>query len=514
MTETIIERNRPSGAPPLLRLANVSKTFPGTQALRNVDLEIQAGEIHALVGANGSGKSTLIKVLAGYHSPDHGSVAELDGSPFVLGHPISDPEHRIRFVHQDLGLVNELNAMDNLAMTAGFATAAGRINWRAQRSRTRKMLATLGVDFDVTRPLAEASPVERTVVAIARALIGWEGGGGLLVLDEPTAVLPHAEVGRLLAIVQEVRRLGASVLYVSHRLDEIFQVADRVTVLRDGAKEGTYEVSGHTTQSLAELMVGSQVDANFKIDRPQSSGAARILEVRGLSGSVVSNFSCEVHEGEILGIAGLAGSGAEEVPYLLSGVRAGTNDGAEVRSRDDIWRPADELTRLTIPIVPADRAHQAVVAEFTVAENLSLSVLDKVSTRGTLSGPRERDLASAWIDKLNIKVQSSAEAITSLSGGNQQKVILARCLASGPDVLVLAEPTAGVDVGARQAIYTLVGDLAEHGLAVIVTSTDTTDLIAMCSRVMVLAHGTHVSTLLGADITEHNLLTSMEAETA
>lgn len=515
VTNATAEIDAAPGLVPVLRLSNVSKTFPGTRALRDVDLDIASGEVHALVGANGSGKSTLIKVLSGYHSGDEGATAEYDGVSFPLGHAISDSEHRIRFVHQDLGLVNELNAMDNLAMTSGFARAAGgRIDWKLQRTRTNEMLARLGVHLDVTRPLAEASPVERTIVAIARALIGWESGRGLLVLDEPTAVLPHTEVERLLEIVREVRRMGASVLYVSHRLDEIFQIADRVTVLRDGSKEGTYDVSSLDTQSLAELMVGTRVDANFKLVRPGNPDATPVIEVRGLSGDVVSDFSCVVHSGEIVGIAGLAGSGAEEVPYLLSGVRAASSADAEVRMNNGGWQGVEALRRIGIPIVPADRSGEAAVAEFSVAENISLSVLDTISSRGTLSKSRERALVADWVSKLEIKVSAPTDPITSLSGGNQQKVIMGRCLARNPEVMVLAEPTAGVDVGTRQAIYTLVGDLADQGLAVVVTSTDTTDLIAMCSRVLVLAHGVHVHTLLGDDITEHNLLTSMEAETA
>jgi ribose transport system ATP-binding protein len=501
-------------ATPILALRNVSKTFPGTRALKSVDLDIRAGEVHALVGANGSGKSTLIKVLSGYHDVDPGAEAAYDGVPFTLGQTDTDPQHRVRFVHQDLGMVNELNAMDNLAMTAGFERGpGGLIDWARQRQKTNQMLARLGVSLDVRRPLAEASPVERTIVAIARALIGWESGRGLLVLDEPTAVLPHTEVERLLDIVREVQRTGASVLYVSHRLDEVFDIADRVTVLRDGHKEGTYSVSSLDQQRLAELMVGAQVDANFRLERPVVAGEDIVLEVRGLSGTFLTDFSCEVRRGEILGIAGLAGSGAEEVPYLVSGSRAPSSPLAEVRIDGGPWTRLSGARRVKIPIVPADRACEAVIGPFSVRENLSLKVLDSVTKGSLLTRGRERVLVSDWVRKLQIKVGSSEDPITSLSGGNQQKVIIGRCLAAHPEVLVLAEPTAGVDVGTRQAIYTLIGDLAEQGLAVVVTSTDANDLIALCSRVVVLSHGHQVATLQGRDVTEHNLLTAMEAET-
>ncbi|CAM5707652.1 Sugar ABC transporter ATP-binding protein OS=Streptomyces alboniger OX=132473 GN=CP975_27910 PE=4 SV=1 [Streptomyces alboniger] len=268
---------------PVLSITGLSKRFGGTQALRDVDLDIAQGEIHALVGPNGSGKSTLIKILAGYHQADAGAEARLDGEPFDLG---SDHD-RLRFVHQELGLVGELSAMDNLALSRGFARSRlGNIRWREQEQRTVELVHRFGLDIDVRRPLVDATPVQRTVVAIAAALQGWEADQGLLVLDEPTAVLPPGEVGKLLDIVREVRRGGASVLYVSHRLDEIFQVADRVTVIRGGRRIATRPVRGLTPQSLASLMAGEATERSA--ERPKVSATSRpgelALEARELTG--------------------------------------------------------------------------------------------------------------------------------------------------------------------------------------------------------------------------------------
>lgn len=504
----------PPSEVPVLSLREVRKTFVGTQALKGVDLDIRAGEIHALVGANGSGKSTLIKTLAGYHAPDPGCAAQLNGRDFTLGHRDAEGYERLRFVHQDLGLVLEMSAVENMALTAGFLTSGPRVQWRAQAERTAEMIGRLGVDLDIHQPLSEATPVERTVVAIAAALTDWDAERGLLVLDEPTAVLPHTEVGRLLDIVREVRGLGASVLYVSHRLDEIFAVADRVTVLRDGRVEATRTLEGLDTQSLAELMVGESVDAGFRLGREPVTDAPAVLEVRGLACGTLKSLDLSVAAGEIVGIAGFAGSGAEAASYALAAGRRLDASPGEVRRNGGPWRPADvALSEAQFPLVPADRVGEAVLGEFSVAENLTVRVIRRFSNRwGWSSRRQEADFVDDWISRLEIKVAGPDAPITSLSGGNQQKVILGRCLASDPEVVILAEPTAGVDVGTRQAIYELVGELANRGLAVIVTSTDTTDLLALCSRVVVLSAGRVCSELVGGDITEQNLLAAMEAE--
>lgn len=498
---------------PVLRLRNVSKTFPGTQALKAIDLDIKAGEVHALVGQNGSGKSTVIKLLAGYHAPDPGSQSWLNGEEFHLGSRHGLGFDHIRFVHQDLGLVLEMNAVENLALTAGFSTAlGGRVDWREQRRRTEETIGRLGVDLDVRKPLAEATPVERTVVAIAAALNGWESGRGLLVLDEPTAVLPHTEVGRLLDIVRGVQQMGASVLYVSHRLDEIFAIADRVTVLRDGRVTATRNAAELNTQSLAELMVGDRVDAAFRLARPPVHEGTPVLSVRNLVGEHVRGLELSVARGEILGIAGFAGSGADEAAYLLAGARPLAAPHGEVRVGEGEWEPATAaLARERLPLVPADRGGEAVVADFSVSDNLSMRVLDRFKSPLGLSRRRESAFVEDWIRQLEIKVSAPDASIMSLSGGNQQKVIMGRCLASDPSLVLLAEPTAGVDVGTRQAIYELIGRLADDGLAVVVTSTDTTDLLALCSRVIVLAGGEIAEELVGDQISDQALLAAMEA---
>jgi len=492
-----------------LRVANLSKTFPGTRALIDVSLDIRAGEVHALVGQNGSGKSTLIKTLAAYHAPDPDAQAELDGEAFSLGYAVPDG---LRFVHQDLGLVHELNAMDNLALRGGFISgAAGRVRWREQEQETYRILERFDVELDIHRPLAEATPVQRTVVAIAGAMQGWHGGGGVLVLDEPTAVLPHDEVERLLEMVREVQRSGTSVLYVSHRLDEIFQIADRVTVLRAGRVVATLPVSEVDHRSLAKLMVGEDVDPDYRAPVAARPDSPVVLEVRDVRGHRLSGVNLEVHQGEILGIAGLAGDGVLELPYALAGhPRHPVTGVIRLPQTSQQWADINAAGDLGIALVPADRGREAIVPDFAVSENLTISVLDRLATRGKLSKAAERGLVDHWMSELGIVTAGRDAMISSLSGGNQQKVVVARCLAREPALLVLSEPTAGVDIGTRVAIYELIAGLARRGLTVVVSSSDLGDLLAMCTRIAVLKSGRVVAELGGEGLSEHALVNAIE----
>ena len=372
---------QPAGPPPVLRLERLSKTFGGTRALRDVTLEIAPGEVHALVGQNGCGKSTLIKTLAGYHAPDPGALAWLDGEPFELS-GVGDRHDRLRFVHQDLGLVTELSAVDNLALSRGYArTRLGSIDWAEQERTARALIGRFGMDIDVHRPLKDATPVECTVVAIAAALEGWTGGG-VLVLDEPTAVLPHTEVERLLEIVREVRRGGTSVLYVSHRMNEIFDIADRVTVLRGGRVIGTRDVAHLTPQALATMMVGEDVDLSGRREAPSTARPAA-LEARDVHAGVLRGVSFAVGEGEVLGIAGLPGSGRETLPYALAGAWPGAVSGAmRLPAQSDAWIDLAEDDTARIPLVPANRTTEGVIGAFSVKENLTLPMLGRLRGRG------------------------------------------------------------------------------------------------------------------------------------
>ncbi|MER6135522.1 sugar ABC transporter ATP-binding protein [Streptomyces sp. NPDC001815] len=500
---------------PVLRVAGLSKRFGGTQALENVDLEVTPGEIHALIGPNGSGKSTLIKILAGYHHAEPGATAELDGEPFDLGHVTASRHDRLRFVHQELGLVGELSAIDNLALSHGFArTAFGNIRWPEMEKRTSAFVDRFGLGIDVRRPLATATPVQRTVVAIAAALQGWEGRRGVLVLDEPTAVLPPGEVARLFDIVREVRDAGAGVLYVSHRMDEIFALADRVTVIRGGRRIATRPVAELTPRTLAELMAGEEMETHHS-PAPPSGSADPVLEVRDLWAGPLRGVGFDLARGERLGITGLVGSGHEIVPYAVCGAHAGRVSGRlRLPEHSEGWTDARDADALGLPLVPADRAGEGVIGDFSVGENLTLPLLSRLRTHyGRLRRSRESALAEDWIQRVGVRTVARRPAgarITTLSGGNQQKVVMARCLAQRPPVLALCEPTAGVDIATRLQLYDLIERQSGDGMGVIVSSSDTQDLLALCTRVLVVRDGRIAREISGRDITEPTLVHAME----
>lgn len=484
-----------------LRIEHLSKTFPGQRALTDVSLEVAPGEVHALVGQNGSGKSTLIKILAGYHQPDDdGAEAWVEGEPLILGDGTAAAEAGIRFVHQDLGLVGSVSAVENIALGAGYRTARGRrIRWRDEVRRTREALDRLGLaGVDVKAPISTLAPSQRTAVAIARALVGWEDGASLLVLDEPTATLPGDDVQRLFEVIQRLRQNGVSILYVSHHLDEVFELADRVTVLRDGRKVTTAPVADLDHLGLVELIVGHKIESASATEA--TAGAEPILFLKDLSGGRVKHLDLTVGRGEIVGIAGITGSGREHVLPLIAG-QIPRSDGDVTLDGKPVanYRP-DHGIHAGIAFVPAERGVRGTIAPMTVRENLTITGLRRHFVRGRLSRKAEVGESKEWIDRLSIKTNGSEAPIGSLSGGNQQKVMFGKALRLGPKLLLLDEPTQGIDIGAKDQIHRLIDEAAAQGMATLVASTDTDELVRLCHRVVIMANGRPSATLAGDHI--------------
>lgn len=491
---------------PRLRIENLSKTFPGVRALRNVSLDVRPGEVHALVGANGSGKSTLIKVLAGVYKPDPGSRGAFDGEEFLLGDMGSAGRVGLRFVHQDKGLVLSLDSGDNFALGSGFVRGPGRrIRWSDHYAATNEAITSLGFKFDVRRPVSELGVAERTGLAIARCLKDAGERMSVLVLDEPTASFPKREVDVLFDVVKRVRESGVSVIYVSHHIEEIFVIADRVTVLRDGQLAGTFEVASIDHDALVRIMVGEIVSTKRQ-ETVRDGGV--VLHARGVAGSVLRDFDLQLQRGEIVGIAGVTGSGREEVAPLIFG---GMPRGGAVRVNGKELPPSrpDMSVELGVGLVPADRLRHGAILDMNLRENLTLVDLRSHSTRTGLSIRRELDTALNWLGRLAVTPPEPEIRLANLSGGNQQKVIIGRWLMrSDLSVLILDEPTQGVDIRAKGEIYALVRSAAANGVAVLVCSSDEGELAVLCDRVIVLTKGEVVGELRGESI-DQSRITSM-----
>jgi ABC-type sugar transport system ATPase subunit len=499
---------RPRADEPILRLRNLQKSFGGSAVLRGAALDVLPGEVHALLGQNGSGKSTLIKVLSGFHTAEAGSEAWIDGEPIDLTRPGRDHE-RLRVVHQDGGQVLELSTVDNVGLTRGFAQSGmGTIAWGRQTDEARRMLEPFGVPVDVEVPLGRLSPLQRSIVAIASALQGWEGGRGILVLDEPTAALHSTEVTALFNAIEEVKRSGAGVIYVSHRMDEVFMLADRISVLRDGVVVSTQAVADTSPPKIASLMVGEQVAVATRRHAPPADGRTA-LEVRGLRSRYLHDVSLSVGAGEILGLAGLQGSGREDLARAIAGALDGPVSGSLRLGQAGPWFSIGGNAPL-LPIVPADRLREGLLVGLSAGENLTLDSLSSLSRAGFSNHSAERHQIGQWFEKLAVAPPDPSIGVLALSGGNQQKLVLGRVLASNPSLVVLCDPTAGVDVATRQALYRLVIAEAAAGLAVVVASADLEDITSLCGRALVLRDGSIVNELQGESLTESRIIESME----
>ena len=508
-----------------MSLRNLSKSFGGTHALRSVDLDVLPGEVHGLLGENGSGKSTLIKVLAGFHEPDGGELW-IDGEPVRLPlHPGKFRELGMAFVHQDLALVESLSVLENLRV-AELAASRSRfgISWRRERVRARATFERYGVRIDPTARVGELKPVERALLAIVRALEEIRSVGranGLLVLDEPTVFLPREGVDRLFALVRDAAGAGAGVLFVSHDLDEVREITDRVTVLRDGALVATVDTASTSETAFVQMIIGRELAALGEPEHADLSAKRVGVSVERLRGSIVEDVSFEMHEGEVVGLTGLIGSGFEEVPYLLYGARAAAAGTLTLRGI-----PID-LPRLTPPgavaariaLIPADRKNDGSVGSLPVGENVALSVLDRYSNLVALERRRMRRETSKLMREFDVRPADPTLTYGSLSGGNQQKALLAKWFQTDPLLLLLDEPTQGVDVGARQQIFELVRTAAEErGMHVLCASSDYEQLSLLCDRVIVFGRGRVWRQLVGDDVTKERIIeqsyAAMAAEVA
>jgi ribose transport system ATP-binding protein len=470
-------------AAPLLEMRGIFKSFPGVQALRGVDLRLDAGEVLALLGENGAGKSTLMKILGGAQSADAGTLS-LNDQPVSLRSPQDASRAGIAVIYQEFNLVPELTAVENIFL-GRERSRAGFLRHAEERRLARALFHRLGAEFDPDVPCRQLTTAQQQIVEIAKAL-AFEAR--LLVMDEPTAALTAHEVERLFTVIRDLRQQGLGIIYISHRLDEIFAIADRVLVLRDGLPVGERPIADFSRSTMIEMMVGRQLKDEFPLRSP-AIGETR-LEVRGLCrGRAVRDVSFTVRRGEILGLAGLIGAGRTETARLVF--------GADRREAGEMWldgRPLDirspqHAIDAGIGFLTEDRKHQGLVLTHPVRDNFALPNLDRLSHHGFVDRRREREEFAEYITRLHIRLPHQEQPAIHLPGGNQQKVVLAKWLARQCDVLIFDEPTRGIDAGAKYEIYQLLNDLAARGKAIIMISSELPELIGMADRILVMHDG-------------------------
>jgi ribose transport system ATP-binding protein len=499
---------------PALRIEGVHKRFGATCAVSDVSLEIVPGEIRALVGGNGCGKSTLVKILAGVHRADAG-VLETDGATHSLDQftPALARKHCMHFVHQQSTTFKDLTVAENLMIGYGFETGRlGQIKRRAMLERAARVLERYEIDVDPARVLGELRPATQTMVEIARALQDQdERRRGILVLDEPTAALPPQEVELLLGAVRRYAALGQTILFISHRLDEVLRIADTITAMRDGRHVATVRRSEIDHDGLVELIVGRKVERHVTAPRSGAQADA-VVECRGLAGGGLRGLDVDVGPGEIVGIAGQIGSGRSSLLRILFGdepMSAGTVTlaGNPFAPR----RPSDAMAA-GVAYVPEDRPEQALLAELSVAENLTAATVGRYWRGGYLHRRGERAEARSDVERFLVRTATIDAPIAALSGGNQQKVVLARWMRRSPRLLLLDEPTQGVDIGARSEIWSLVRGAALAGAATIVVLSDFEELVASCHRVLALRNGRLLAELSGSQLTVDHLNNVLHTE--
>jgi len=487
---------------PLLRLTSISKSFGGVQALKGVWLDLLPGEVHALVGENGAGKSTLIKIITGAAVPD-GGVIEIRGNVVQNNNPASSRKRGVAAIYQQPALFPDLTVAENIALRLERGGPWRLIDWPKRRQKAKELLASVGGDISPDALVAELTMPQQQLVEIAASL---GSKAKILILDEPTASLSEREVDNLFRVIIQLKSQGVGMIYISHRLEELSRIADCVTVLRDGNHIATKPMKGAQTSELIRLMVGRELSAVF----PKSTVTLgpTVLETRGVccAESGVQNVSLSVRAGEILGLAGLVGAGRTEFARALFGLTPADKGEILLNGKAVVVDSPRKAVELGIAYVPEDRRRHGVILEMPVAANTTLAILPQICRLGMIDRSREKEIATSFVQRLGTKTASIQSPVGTLSGGNQQKVALARWLATEPKVLILDEPTQGVDVGAKAEIHRLMGELATKGLAIIMISSELPEVLGMSDRIAVMRGGKVAGMLDRAEATPQRVL--------
>ena len=487
----------------VLEVKGIDKSFPGTKALSKVNFQLRKGEIHAVVGENGAGKSTLMNVIDGVYTPDAGEIY-INGKKKQIKDPLAAQKLGIGFVHQEIALCPDVTVAENLYMASINSSKALLVNYKELYAKTARALESLH-PIDPHKNVGELSISNQQVVEIAKALTL---DCRILILDEPTAVLTESETEALFQIMKKLKDQGISIIYISHRMAEVFGHCDRVTVLRDGQYIGTYNVAETTSTEVVNKMVGREIGDLYPVKAGQTDEAAEVLlQVRGFKNEGrFEDISFELFKGEILGFSGLVGAGRSELAKAICGLypkRAGEvifkGSPLDVRTYEDAIRQG-------IVYLTEDRKTEGLFLEMPISNNIAAMDLKQVSLRGLIDGKLTQKLSSRLADKLNIKYHALAQLVSSLSGGNQQKVLIAKLLSTNPAIIIMDEPTRGIDVGAKSEIHRLLRELANQGIGVIMISSELPEVIGMCDRVLVMHEGRQCDIISGDQITEENII--------
>jgi rhamnose transport system ATP-binding protein len=486
-----------------LELKDIVKRFSGVEVLHGVPFTLQPGEVHALLGENGAGKSTLVKVITGVHQPDGGEIY-LNGERVRFSNPRESRQAGIAAIYQELSLFPDLDVAENIFVGRQPTTRGGRIDWRTLYTEAERLLTALGVHLDLKQKARSLSIAQQQMVEIARA---FSLNARILIMDEPTSSLTLNEVEDLFRLVRRLRDEGTAIIFISHRLEELFELADRVTVLRDGNYVGTRTISEVSRDDLIHMMVGRTISNMFP--KQEVAVGAVALKVEELSHpGLFENISFELHHGEILGMAGLVGAGRTDVARAIFGVAPPTSGAIQVEGQPVQITSPQEAIRLGLAYVPEDRQTHGLILPMSITANISLAVLERYADRGWLHHEEEREAAFSAARKLEVRAHHLAQKARELSGGNQQKVVLAKWLSTDPRILILDEPTRGIDVGTKAAVHALMSDLAAEGMAILMISSELPEVLGMSDRILVMHEGHMTAHFTRAEATQEKILTA------
>jgi monosaccharide-transporting ATPase len=497
---------------PLLAMKNIVKTFPGVKALVDVDFRIEKGEVHALMGENGAGKSTLIKILTGVYQKDQGNI-QFVNKEVNFKTPMEAQTGGISTIYQEVSLIPYLSVTENIFMSREPKTKWKMIDWKKAHHEARSILKNMGIEVNVRSPVEELSAAEQQMVSIARAV---SMKANLVVMDEPTSSLDDKEVKVLFRVIRQLKSEGVSIIFVSHRLDEIYQVCDRITVLRDGQYIGTWVTRDLTQIQLISHMIGkneSEVE-DLSVNKETIDKQDRIAVVKLNSihkGKEVQNISFEIKRGEVLGLAGLLGSGRTETAKIIFGTDQPERGSIQFENNKQTRKSPRHAIKAGIGFCSESRKTEGIIPNMSVKENMTIACLPQISKFGLVSRKKQDQIVEQFIKRMGIKTPNMNQKIKNLSGGNQQKVLLARWLALNPTLLILDEPTRGIDVGAKSEIHSLIGELAKGGLSILMISSEFEELIQNSDRIVVIRDGKKVGELQGNEQTEDRIMNIIAA---